>query len=90
MSGLPRGPLALAPGFRFQWENAQQAYVLLYPEGMVTLSPSAAEILRRCDGNSDADAIIADLKRQFPGVDLGADVRELLETALERGWIRAR
>ena len=31
-------------GFRLQWEEAQSAYVLLYPEGMVQLNPSAAEI----------------------------------------------
>jgi pyrroloquinoline quinone biosynthesis protein D len=27
--------------FRLQWEEAQQAYVLLYPEGMVKLNLSA-------------------------------------------------
>lgn len=27
--------------FRFQWEEAQQAYVLLYPEGMVKLNGPA-------------------------------------------------
>ncbi|HQE41111.1 MAG TPA: pyrroloquinoline quinone biosynthesis peptide chaperone PqqD, partial [Zoogloea sp.] len=35
--------------FRFQWEPAQQAHVLLYPEGMVKLNQSAGEILKRCD-----------------------------------------
>ena len=25
----------LVPMFRFQWEQAQDSYVLLYPEGMV-------------------------------------------------------
>ncbi|MFX5622761.1 pyrroloquinoline quinone biosynthesis peptide chaperone PqqD, partial [Acinetobacter baumannii] len=30
---------------RLQWEEAQQAWVLLYPEGMVTLNDSAAAIL---------------------------------------------
>ena len=28
-------------GFRFQWEPAQESYVLLYPEGMVKLNGSA-------------------------------------------------
>ncbi len=31
--------------FRLQWEPAQDAHVLLYPEGMVKLNPSAAQIL---------------------------------------------
>ena len=37
-------------GFRLQWEPAQEAHVLLYPEGMVKLNGSAGEIMKRCDG----------------------------------------
>ena len=37
----------LARLFRMQWEEAQGAYVLLYPEGMVKLNQSAGEILKR-------------------------------------------
>ncbi|MFP3624659.1 pyrroloquinoline quinone biosynthesis peptide chaperone PqqD, partial [Burkholderia sp. SIMBA_051] len=33
--------------FRLQWEAGQHAYVLLHPEGRVTLNPSAGEILSR-------------------------------------------
>lgn len=83
------GPLAIARPFRFQWEAAQVAHVLLFPEGMVTLSESAGRILALCDGSSDADAIIAELMRQFPGVDLADDVREFLALAQVRGWIIA-
>ena len=34
---------AIGTGFRLQWEPAQEVHVLLYPEGMVRLSHSAAE-----------------------------------------------
>lgn len=87
MSRLPQGTLQVARGFRLQWEESQQAYVLLYPEGMITLNPSAGEILKRCDGSLTAEEITADLQRQFPDVDLSADVHEFLEMAYERGWI---
>ena len=40
----------IAHGLRLQWEPAQEAHVLLYPEGMVKLNGSAAAILSRCDG----------------------------------------
>jgi pyrroloquinoline quinone biosynthesis protein D len=33
--------------FRLQWEAAQNAHVLLYPEGMIKLNASAGEILKR-------------------------------------------
>lgn len=48
--------------FRFQWEPAQQAYVLLYPEGMVKLNQSAGEILRRCDGHCSVAAVVAGVR----------------------------
>lgn len=90
MSNLPQGHIRIAPGFRLQWEEAQQAHVLLYPEGMITLNPSAGEVLKRCDGSLTADDIVADLQRQFPDADLSADVYEFLEIAYERGWIRSQ
>jgi len=80
----------LARRFRFQWEEAQAAYVLLYPEGMVKLGQSAGEILKRVDGTSAVSKIIADLERSFPGADLRQDVTDFLEHAREKGWINAR
>ena len=37
---------SISHGFRLQWEPAQNSHVLLYPEGMVKLNASAAEIVR--------------------------------------------
>ncbi|MFL6622096.1 MAG: pyrroloquinoline quinone biosynthesis peptide chaperone PqqD [Sulfurifustis sp.] len=76
--------------YRFQWEEAQQAYVLLFPEGMVKLSPSAGEILKRVDGTKSVADIIRDLQTAFPGADLEQDVLEFIETAYGHGWIRTR
>ena len=90
MSRLPSGLIGIAPGFRFQWEEAQHAHVLLYPEGMINLNPSAGEILKRCDGTRTLAGIIEDLQQQFPGADLADDVREFLEGAYERGWVQSR
>ena len=52
-------------GFRLQWEPAQSAHVLLYPEGMVKLNGSAGEIMSRCDGERMLTEIISDLERTF-------------------------
>jgi len=73
--------------FRLQWEPAQNAHVLLYPEGMVKLSDSAAQILKRVDGIASAATIIQDLERAFPGADLRSDVLDFLSIAHQRGWI---
>ncbi len=77
----------LARLFRMQYEEAQQTYVLLYPEGMVKLNQSASEILKRCDGERDVQAMIADIEQTFNATGLEKDVTGFLEIALERGWI---
>jgi pyrroloquinoline quinone biosynthesis protein D len=78
---------AIPPRCRLQWEPAQSAHVLLYPEGMVKLSQSAAEILKQVDGSRSLSAIVGRLEQAFPGAELRSDVLEFLTTAYERGWI---
>ena len=73
--------------FRLQWEAAQNAHVLLYPEGMVKLNGSAGEILSRCSGALTVGEIVADLERAFARDALGRDIAHFLDYALERGWI---
>ncbi len=78
----------IAPTFRFQWEEAQDCYVVLYPEGMVKLSTSAGEILQRVNGHNSIQAIVDMLREAFPGADLEDDVIKFLEVAYGNGWIR--
>ena len=81
---------ALAPMFRFQWEEVQDCYVILYPEGMVKLSLSAGEIMKRCDGQRTIADIVEALASEFPGANLTDDVYKFLEIAYENGWLRNR
>ncbi|MCS3902586.1 pyrroloquinoline quinone biosynthesis protein D [Methylohalomonas lacus] len=80
----------IAPTFRLQWEKAQNCYVVLYPEGMVKLSPSAGEIMKRIDGAQSVADIISELQQQFPDAELEQDVRKFMEVAHDNGWIRAK
>lgn len=80
--------VALDPMYRLQWEPAQQAWVLLYPEGMVRLNAPAAEILKRCDGRTCVQSLVADLQATFGEADLRADVLAFLEQARGLGWLR--
>ena len=86
MMSVPEQP-SLSRLFRMQWEEAQGNYVLLYPEGMVKLNQSAAEILKRCDGRHTAPAIVAELEQAFNCTGLQGDVDDFLRAASERGWI---
>lgn len=73
--------------FRMQYEQAQQSYVLLYPEGMVKLNQSASEILLLCDGTRTVERIIADLEAKFNTSNLGPDVIAMLEESIRRNWL---
>lgn len=86
MSALPAHP-KLSRQFRLQFEPAQDRWVLLYPEGMVQLNPSAAEILKRCDGTATVDAIVGELEAAFNAQGIAPEVQKLLEEGQRRGWI---
>jgi len=81
---------ALERGFRLQWEAAQNAHVLLYPEGMIKLNRSAGEILKRCDGATTLADITADLERAFGAPNLFDDVVRFVSMAVEKKWLQIR
>ena len=82
--------ISLQRQYRFQYKEAQQSYVLLYPEGLIKLHGTAGEILKRVDGKATVEGIVSDLQQNFPGVELRQDVIEFLEDAYVRGWIRTK
>jgi pyrroloquinoline quinone biosynthesis protein D len=74
--------------YRLQWEESQQSFVLLYPEGMVQLNGSAGEIMAQCDGKQSVTDVINSLQAKFPEAgDLSADILEFLEVARDKHWI---
>ena len=73
--------------FQLQWEEKQNCFVLLYPEGMVQLSQSAGEIMNLCDGERKLEDIVTILEDKFQVVGLKDDVIEFLDDAIERKWV---
>ena len=79
---------SLNPMFRFQWEKAQNCFVLLFPEGMVKLNGGAGEIMQLIDGKTNLQQIIETLQTKFPDADnLAADENEFITTAIEKKWL---
>ena len=74
--------------YRMQWEETQDCYVLLYPEGMIRLNGSAGEILKCCDGATPVGTIITTLEQKFNMPSLKNDVESLLAHAYEQDWIQ--
>jgi pyrroloquinoline quinone biosynthesis protein D len=74
-------------GFRLQWEPAQEAHVLLYPEGMVKLNSSAAAIMSRCDGQRTIGEIVADIEKTYGVMGLESDVAAFVDMARQKNWL---
>ncbi len=77
-------------GFRLQWEPAQEAHVLLYPEGMVKLNNSAAAIMSRCDGVRTVADIVGDIEKTYAVSGLAGDVDAFVAMARDNGWLELR
>lgn len=88
MTITPDQPISFSPLHRLQWEEAQQRYVILYPEGMVELNQSSAEILKLCDGSRVLAQIVAELEEKFATSGLTNDITNFLNVALQNGWIK--
>ncbi|MEQ1487782.1 MAG: pyrroloquinoline quinone biosynthesis peptide chaperone PqqD [Methylotenera sp.] len=80
---------ALAFHHRFQWEEAQQSYVILFPEGMVKLHGGAGEVIKRIDGKVSVGDVVAELKAAFPDANgIEADIIGMFDMAFGKAWIR--
>ena len=83
LASVPR----IGPGFRLQFEPAQECHVLLYPEGMVKLNPSASEIMKRCDGQRSVAAVVSELEAAFAAQGLEGDVLAFIAMAGQQRWL---
>lgn len=80
---------ALALHHRFQWEEAQQNYVILFPEGMIKLHGGAGEVIKRVDGKASVADIVAELKQTFPDAEnIESDIMGMFELAVSKAWLR--
>ena len=78
----------IAAHHRFQWEKAQECYVILFPEGMVKLNGSAGEVLNLVDGQLTVESITDVLSKKFSDApNLAKDVEGMIELALEKAWV---
>lgn len=77
----------LVTGARLQYDDVRCEHVLLIPEGVVRLNPTAAEVLELCDGRRSLDDIASALSARYDGADVHDDVCELVDALAERGLV---
>ena len=77
----------LVTGARLQYDDVREEHVLLVPEGVVRLNPTAAEVLELCDGERSLDEIVGTLAARYDGSDLRDDVQRLVDGLTSRGVV---
>ncbi len=80
----------LARHARLRYDRRSGLHVLLSPERGLVLNPSAADILRCCNGELTVDAILDELGRRYEGVArdvMEIQVKGLLGMMSERGLL---
>ena len=77
----------LVTGARLHYDDVRCEHVLLVPEGVVRLNPTAAEVLDLCDGERSLDDIASALSARYDGADVRDDVRELVDALAGKGLV---
>ncbi len=77
----------LAVKVRLKWDDVRQKPLLLFPEGVLVLNPTANEIVSLCDGQRTIAEIVKMLGGKFQSNTIDADVKELLARLLAKNFI---
>ena len=77
----------LHPKARLQRADVRGRDVLLYPEGLVALNPTGAEILGLCDGARSLADIVTTLQRRYGASGLEQDVAAFLDGLAAKGLV---
>lgn len=79
----------LARGVRLQIDVSSGEPVLLFPEGVLHLNPTAHDIVSRCDGQRTTEAIVASLADEYEadGGMLRGDVLDCLRDLHQRNLL---
>jgi pyrroloquinoline quinone biosynthesis protein D len=77
----------LVTGARLQYDEVREEHMLLVPEGVVRLNPTAVAVLELCDGERSVDEIVSTLSARYEGADVRDDVQGLVEGLSQRGLV---
>jgi pyrroloquinoline quinone biosynthesis protein D len=77
----------LVTGARLRYDEVREEHLLLIPEGVVRLNPTAVEVLELCDGERSLDDIVGALSMRYGGADVRGDVLELVDAMTQRGLV---
>ena len=77
----------LAAKARLKWDAVREKHLLLFPEGLLVLNPTAQVVLALCDGVRPVAEIIKTLAAQYANEAVDGDVREILRRLADKGLV---
>jgi pyrroloquinoline quinone biosynthesis protein D len=77
----------LVTGARLQYDEVREEHMLLIPEGVVRLNPTAAAVLELCDGERSVDDIVSTLSARYEGAEVRDDVQGLVDGLSQKGLV---
>ena len=75
------------PKARLTWDAVRGRDVLLYPEGLVALNATGAEILKLCDGVRSVADVAAALQQRYGAAAIERDVSGFLDGLAAKGLV---
>ena len=72
---------------RYRWDTIREQHQIVYPEGVLVLNETGAEIVKRLEGRS-FDELVSELSTLFGGADVGPDVLSYLKGLFDHGLLR--
>ena len=76
----------LARFARYRWDKIREQHQVVYPEGVLVINESSAEIVEMMDGRSESD-IVETLQEKFDAPKIREDVQEFLKTLFLKGLL---
>jgi pyrroloquinoline quinone biosynthesis protein D len=77
----------LATKVRLKWDEVRQKPLLLFPEGLLVLNPTAHEIVGLCDGQRTVAEIVKTLGEKFQSDTIDRDVKDLLVKLIGKSFV---
>ena len=73
---------------RLKWDAVRGQHMLLFPEGVLALNPTAQAVLELCDGQRTVADIVAVLVERYKSDAIDGDVKQILQRLAGKNLVK--
>lgn len=78
----------LADKARLKWDAVREKHLLLFPEGVLVLNPTAQAVLELCDSQRTVADIVQILGERYQSDEVGGGVKQILQRLAEKNLVK--